>query len=312
MQFDSYISDLLYRYECVIIPDFGAFLSNSVSAQIHESTHTFYPPKKEISFNEQLKSNDGLLANYIASVEKIPFETASKKIAKKTKSLKSFLAQGETLNFINIGEISLNPEGKIIFEPASTLNYLTNSFGLSQFVSPLISREVYKEEIEEIEKVVPIAVSPEKRKTRSYLKYAAVAVFALTVGGLITSNYYLGQIEKHNQMAEESAQEQLENKIQEATFIIDNPLPAVSLNITKQSGKYHVVAGAFRIETNSDKKLSELKDLGYKARKIGANKYGLHQVVYSSYESRAEAQRNLYKIRREHNGDAWLLIQQLN
>ena len=80
MQFDTYISDLLYRYECVIIPDFGAFLTNSVSAQIHESTHTFYPPKKVISFNEQLKNNDGLLANYIASIEKIPFETASKKV----------------------------------------------------------------------------------------------------------------------------------------------------------------------------------------------------------------------------------------
>lgn len=312
MQFDSYISDLLYRYECIIIPEFGAFLTNSVSAQIHESTHTFYPPKKEISFNEQLKNNDGLLANYIAGVEKIPYETALKKIAKKTKSLKSFLAQGETLSFINIGEVSLNPEGKIKFEPSSQLNYLTNSFGLSSFVSPHISREVYKEEVEEIEKVIPIAISPEKRRSRSYLKYAAVAVFALTVGGLISSNYYLGQIEQHNQMAEETAQEQLETKIQEATFIIDNPLPAVTLNISKQTGKYHIVAGAFRVEANSVKKLKELKELGYKARHIGTNRYGLHQVVYSSYETRAEAQRNLYKIRREHNTDAWLLIQQLN
>ncbi|MBT8273194.1 MAG: SPOR domain-containing protein [Bacteroidia bacterium] len=312
MQFDSYISDLLYRYECVIIPDFGAFLTNSVSAQIQESTHTFYPPKKEVSFNEQLRSNDGLLANYIASVEKIPFEAASKKIAKKTKSLKSFLAQGETLTFTNIGEVSLNAEGNLTFEPSTQLNYLTNSFGLSPFVSPNITREVYKEAVEEIEKVIPIAVTPEGRKSRSYLKYAAVAVFALTLGGLISSNYYLGQIEQQNQMAEESAQEQLETKIQEATFIIDNPLPAVTLNISKQTGKYHIVAGAFRIEANSEKKLSELKTLGYKARKIGTNKYGLHQVVYSSYETRAEAQRNLYKIRREHNSDAWLLIQQLN
>ena len=309
MQFDTYISDLLYRYECVIIPEFGAFLSNSISAQIHESTHTFYPPKKEISFNEQLKSNDGLLANYIASVEKIPFETASKKIAKKTKSLKSFLAQGETLTFTNIGEVVLNSEGKISFEPSSELNYLTNAFGLSQFVSPNISREVYNEEIE---KVIPIAITPEKRRSRTYLKYAAVAVFALTLGGLISSNYYLGQIEQQNQMAEESAQEQLESKIQEATFIIDNPLPAITLTVLKQTGKYHIVAGAFRIESNSEKKLRELKDLGYKARKIGTNKYGLHQVVYSSYETRTEAHRNLYKIRRNHNVDAWLLIQQLN
>lgn len=312
MQFETYISDLLYRYECVIIPDFGAFLTTAVSAEIHEATHAFYPPKKVISFNEQLKTNDGLLTNYIANIEKIPFETASKKIRKKTKSLKSYLAQGETLTFRNIGDVSLNQEGNVIFEPSNKLNYLTEAFGLSQFVSPSIVREAYKEEVEAIEKVVPVAVTPEKRKTRSYLKYAAVAVIALGLGGVMTSNYYLGQIEQHNQMAVEEAQEQLEDKIQEATFIIDNPLPAITLNLEKQSGNFHVVAGAFRIEANSEKKLSELRDLGYNARLIGTNKYGLHQVVYSSYETRTEAQRALYKIRREHNRDAWLLVQELN
>ena len=312
MQFDSYISDLLYRYECVIIPEFGAFLTSSVSAHIDDSKHTFYPPSKVISFNEQLKNNDGLLANYVANIEKIPYEIAVKKISKKTKALKSYLAQGETLSFKNIGDIKLNRQGNIKFEPSDKLNYLTDAFGFTQFTSPLISREVHKEVVEEIEKVIPIAVTAEKRKSRSYLKYAAVAVLALALGGFISSNYYLGQIEQQNQMAEESAQEQLESKIQEATFVIDSPLPTVTLNVLKQSGNYHVVAGAFRIESNSEKKLQELKALGFKARRIGMNKYGLHQVVYSSYETRNEAQRELYKIRRAHNRDAWLLIQELN
>lgn len=312
MQFETYISDLLYRYECVIIPDFGAFLTTSLSAEIHENTNAFYPPKKVLSFNEQLKTNDGLLANYIANVEKIPFETAVKKIAKKTKSLKSYLAQGETVSFKNIGDIVLNNEGNIVFEPSHNLNYLTDAFGLSQFVSPSVSRETYKDTVEELETVIPIAVTPEKRKSKNYLKYAAVAVIALTIGGFAASNYYLGQIDSHNQMAEESAQEQLNAKVQEATFVIENPLPAITLNITKQSGNYHIVAGAFRIEANCDKKLEQLKDLGYTARKIGANKYGLHQVVYSSHETRLEAQRALSKIKRENNKDAWLLVQELN
>ena len=47
MQFDSYISDLLYRYDCVIVPEFGAFLSHTVSAEINGNT--FYPPKKILS-----------------------------------------------------------------------------------------------------------------------------------------------------------------------------------------------------------------------------------------------------------------------
>ena len=50
MQLEIYISDLLYRYDCVTVPEFGAFLTHRVSAKIHESTHAFYPPKKALVF----------------------------------------------------------------------------------------------------------------------------------------------------------------------------------------------------------------------------------------------------------------------
>lgn len=312
MQLESYISDLLYRYECVTVPEFGAFLTQRVSATIHESTNAFYPPKKKLSFNEQIQANDGILTHYIADVEKIPFEEASKKIEKRVKSLKSYLTQGETISFENIGELSLNNEGKIIFEPSYHLNYLTDAFGLSQFVSPSVNREVYKEAVQEIEKVVPIAVTPEKRKSRSYLKYAAVAVVALTLGGFVASNYYVNNINTQNQIAQEEANQQLESKIQEATFVIENPLPAVTLNVKKQTGNYHIIAGAFRVEENSDKKLEELKALGYDARKIGQNKYGLHEVVYASYEDRLEALKALREVKRNHNPAAWLLVKELD
>ncbi|MBT8271942.1 MAG: HU-CCDC81 and SPOR domain-containing protein [Flavobacteriaceae bacterium] len=312
MQIDTYISDLLYRYECVIIPEFGAFLTRAVSAEIDRSSNTFYPPTKVVSFNEQLKNNDGLLANYIASVEKIPFELASQRLSKRIKALKSYLAQGETLTFKNIGEISLNSHGNLSFEPDKKINYLTASFGLQSFTSPDVLREIYNKEVEAIESSTSIHISPEKRKARPFLRYAAIAVIAIGLASWFGSDYYLDRIDEQNQIAEQEAQQQLENRIQEATFIIDNPLPAVTLEIEKQTGNYHIVAGAFRFEENCEKKLNELKSLGYHARRIGANKYGLHQVVYSSFETRADAQRMLYKIRREHNRDAWLLIQELD
>ncbi|MDO5971979.1 SPOR domain-containing protein [Flavivirga aquimarina] len=311
MQLETYISDLLYRYECVTIPEFGAFLTQRTSATIHGSTNAFYPPKKTVSFNEQIQKNDGLLAHYIADIEKIPFEVANKKIAKRVKVLKSYLTQGETLTFKNIGDIVFNNEGKILFEPSNHLNYLTDSFGLSQFVSPTVNREVYKEKVESIEKVIPITITPEKRKTRPYLKYAAIAFIALALGGLVGSNYYINQIETHNQLAQEEATQQLETKIQQATFNL-NPLPAITLNVDKQTGNYHIVAGAFRIEENCDKKIAQLKEAGFKARKIGANRYGLHQVVYASYENRLEALKALRVIKRTHNRDAWLHVRKLD
>ena len=312
MQLETYISDLLYRYDCVTVPGFGAFLTSRVSAKVHETTHTFYPPKKVLSFNEQLQNNDGLLANYIAEVEKIPYANATEKISKQVKSIKSYLVEGETIQFENIGELLLNAEGKMVFNPSSHINYLTDSFGLSHFTSSNITREVYKETVEAIEETAPIAFTPEKRSNRNWLKYAATAVILLGLGGFSGAFIYNNSIKNHNQLAQEQANEQLDVKVQEATFVISNPLPAATLSIEKQTGNYHIVAGAFRVEANSDKKVNQLRSKGYKARKIGVNRYGLHEVVYASFETRSEAQNNLYKIRREHNRDAWLLIKKLD
>ena len=311
MQLETYISDLLYRYECVTVPAFGAFLAQRVSATINESNNTFYPPSKTVSFNEQIQRNDGLLTHYIADVEKIPFEVANQKIENLVKSLKGYLTQGETVSFANIGNMVFNNEGKIQFEPTNNLNYLTDSFGLSQFVSPIVVRDVYKKEAENLEKVIPIAVTHEKRKNRSYFKYAAVAVVALTLGGFVASNYYVNQIEAYNQLALQQAEQKLDAKIQQATFSL-NPLPAITLNVTKQSGNYHIVAGAYRVEENSAKKVEELKAAGFSARILGVNKYGLHEVVYSSYEDRLEALQALKNIKKTHNPDAWLLVKKLD
>ena len=40
MQLETYISDLLYRYDCVTVPEFGAFLTQRKSAEVHETANT--------------------------------------------------------------------------------------------------------------------------------------------------------------------------------------------------------------------------------------------------------------------------------
>lgn len=316
MHIETYISDLLYRYDCVIIPEFGAFLTKRISAKIDERSHTFFPPKKVISFNEQLQHNDGLLASYIADTEKISYEVAVQKISKKVRSIQSFLTEGETLCFSTIGDLVLNSDGKLVFEPAHNSNYLTEAFGLTEFKSSNVNRETYRQQVESLEDVIPISITPERRtttksSTRPYLKYAAVALIALTIGGIAVSNFYNDKVETHNQLAQEAANAKLDAKLQEATFVIESPLPPATLKVEKQQGKYHIIAGAFRIEENSDKKVEQLQELGFKARKIGVNKYGLHEVVFSSYENSNDALIALREIRQKHNKDAWLLVREL-
>ena len=64
----------------MIVPDFGGFITNRISSQIDENSHTFYPPTRQLGFNHHLTHNDGLLANYIASEKNISFEKANAEI----------------------------------------------------------------------------------------------------------------------------------------------------------------------------------------------------------------------------------------
>ncbi|MDP2161187.1 MAG: SPOR domain-containing protein, partial [Flavobacterium sp.] len=76
MRIDNYLSQLLYRYQCVTVPGFGAFLTEIRSAHLDESSNTFYPPKKVIAFNSNIKNNDGLLTQHVALSEKISYNQA--------------------------------------------------------------------------------------------------------------------------------------------------------------------------------------------------------------------------------------------
>ena len=106
-------------------------------------------------------------------------------------------------------------------------------------------------------------------------------------------------------------QKQVQNKIQEATFFIKSPIPAVTLSVKEAKLSYHIMAGAFREEENAQKIFEKLSELGYKARRIPQNKYGLFPVLYGSYATYAEAEKAKQEIQKNQNPDAWMLIESL-
>lgn len=309
MKIEQYISQLLYRYQCVTVPGFGAFLTETQPAHLHESSNAFYPPKKLISFNSYIKHNDGLLANHIATAEKTSYDAAVEAIHSEVGIWKNILDINEKFTLKNIGELSLNTEKNVVFSPYEQLNYLTDAFGLSSFVSPTIKREHFKQEVEKIEEKAPIIFTPEARSgSRSYLKYTAIVVLALGVAGSIGFKLYQNNIEQQTLAVQQQVQKEVQNKIQEATFFIENPVPAVTLTVSEESLPYQIVSGAFKSEQNADKAVSQLVAKGYKAKKNDPNKHGLIPVIYGSYATYREAKQAMLQIQQTENPNAWLLI----
>ena len=304
MTLKSYIQDLLYRYDCVIVPGFGGFIANKVGAVIEGNT--IYPPSKRISFNAQLNHNDGLFVNHVASIENISFNDANEKVADTVNEWKQQLAS-QALTIDGLGTLTTNSENQLVFEPNAKINFDRNAFGFSS-VNGLT--KISEEEVI-TSKVVELHTSVEEKKEHAigvgnFLKYAAGA--AILVAGYIGVNKY-----NENTQLQELAKERdaIEQKIQKATFVINDQLPTVSLNVAKEYNQIHIIAGAFELEKNAEKKIKQLKRKGYiDAKIIGKNQWGLTQVSVGSYATKEAADEAIETIRKEVSADAWILVNQ--
>jgi hypothetical protein len=321
MKIEKYISELLYRFQCVSVPGFGAFLCEWQSAQVLVGQNSFIPPKKVISFNSHIKNNDGLLANHIALQEKISYENALNKIQTQVVFWLEKLENKENLVLENIGEIFSNSEHNFVFKPNTAINYLTDSFGLAGFNSPEIARA--NQITSEVEPIVEAPVSIDntvedetpviplngKNRTKNWMKYAAaVAIFA-SAGTYGYKMYFDYTIEQQTSIVEKTVQEKINQKLQEATFVIPNPINAVDLTLeATHNGKYHVIAGAYRSKQNATKAMNDLISKGFEAHLLTENKYGLIPVAFGSFSKLNEAQNLKTEIKAKDSVEAWLLI----
>ncbi len=317
MHVEYYIVDLLYRHNCIVMPELGAFLANTQTSELSRSSNTVSPPVKILSFNEQLSKNDGLLVSHIAKAKKLPYDDILQEVIATSHAWKKTLQQGEKLLLDGIGSLWMSNEHRILFSPEHRNNFLPDSFGLSPISAIPIKREVIKQEVEALEERIPFIITPEKREAtsfRAWYRYAAVFLLMVSMG----ASAYLGYSKfDDNQAAlvENDVQEEVSKRIQEATFFDGVPLELPPLNIkvkkkeTYTGPKHYIIAGAFRIKQNADRKVALLSEQGYHAEYLGTNRYGLHQVAYAGFTDKREAINFLRKIKRTVSTDAWMLSQ---
>jgi len=318
MKLEKHIAALLYRHQCVTVPGFGAFLSEWQSAQISEGQNSFTPPRKTISFNSNIKTNDGLLANHIALSENTNYDAALSKITVQVDFWQEKLKNKENISLENIGDVFVNSENNLVFKPNHAINYLTDSFGLASFNSPEIQREIQSIEqkafVDETQVISLVDIQKEEativahKPNTNWLKYAAAIALFATAGTYGYKMYYDYTVEQKTELVHKTVQEKVTQTIQQATFVIPSPSSSVDLTIEEFSKPYHIIAGAFRNERNAKKIVEELKNKGYDAHTLPLNRFGLIPVAFGSFKTLGEAQKLKTEIRKDENTEAWLLI----
>ncbi len=189
-----HIADLLHHHECVIVPGLGGFIKAYKPARIIHTTHEFFPPSGTVAFNSGLAGNDGLLANYIATIENTSYREAIYTIKQWVENCLTTVNKGEKVILDGIGDFFINKYGKLEFNPSLLLNFNDESFGLPVFVAKTIENDSFVVQPIQAAKRIPkssklLHLIPETLKWAAVLAPFIAFVLWGSINGNIIDNY---------------------------------------------------------------------------------------------------------------------------
>ena len=313
-----YISELLYVSDCVIIPGLGGFVANSRSAFLNPAQHTFNPPVRRIAFNASLRTNDGLLANYVSRREGITYGDAVTKIKYFVEDVISRLQSDESVQLEKIGAMNFDSESRIQFEPDTTENYSLDAFekklwrllelipAAAVFALLVFNPKVIQTLNTGLAQILPlneIYQSPE-------VKYSGVndsQVAPFENPPVVEENVLPLVVDSNPEMI---PVQEAELTPVDSTYVAPVVKEVEAVAETKESStrSFYVVVGCFRIEENAKNLIAEADLLGYDANIIGQNDQGLYVVSLYSSNSLSKVQGELNSIKVEFEKNAWVLV----
>jgi nucleoid DNA-binding protein len=331
----EYIKTLLYEYDYVTVPNFGAFIANYQPSSQNEISGSLMPPQKKIAFNELLKQDDGLLAMQIARREGIKLDESKRRIHQYVEEVKDNLAYQRFFTFDKIGTFSLNDENKLVFEPDRRNNFFSESFGFDSLFPKQNEKEKYQYDNQDLSLESGFVQNPQQ-KSFGYMLYA-LPILLLSAGlfYVLFSNKPVrntafssvfptefierkpeivrpeiekpileqpSKVETISEISKPEITPSLEPKIEAKK--IEEPKPIepekkeiveVPSTITEKTYRYQVVAGLFKSEENAKKLSAKFISSGLNSKIEKVNNFS--RVIAAESETETEAKNIASKIK---------------
>ena len=332
----THIERLLLVHDCVIVPKFGGFVLQTVSAVCNGEEHLFSPQRKEIVFNITLQHNDGLLSESYMQMYGVNYRKAQLMLEEDVDDMKAALQEEKRLSFGLLGSFSLGQEGQMIFHPGESDAFSVCSYGLAAFNFPQLKPVLAARE------EVALLTGKKKKDTlyipvsRKFLRVVAASAAAVTLFLLVST-----PVEDVNQAAytasfvptEMVARNAPEMKTEEVSASVETvapetktpevkndavviaPAPKVKKQevapqpaVSKNQKMYHIVIASFPTEEQADKYIAgvDRKDCKHVSKVVRDGKY---RIYADRFDNREQAESYMATLRtNEKYKDAWLFI----
>jgi hypothetical protein len=170
--FEEVICQLILRHNCVVLPNFGGFVSKTISAQIDFEKGILQAPYKQLLFNRNLINDDGLVLAEYARLNGLYYQEGVSQLTDFTGKLNADLAQGKQVSIPKLGIFTKDADGIVRFEQDRHFNLLLSSYGLSNVT--FVPNQVQEET--PIIQLNPVTIEePSQKNPTKFWKYAAAA-----------------------------------------------------------------------------------------------------------------------------------------
>ncbi len=275
MNLEKHISTLLYNHDCVVVPEFGAFIAQKSNAGYVPETSVFSPPFKKIIFNPSLTMNDGLLTKELTKSGEISFEKAKEVVENTVQFWKKHLQMNSTLALSDLGTFSQDENGLLHFVPGHQ-NYLLDSFGLESIRAKYI-------------------LSKQSEENNSSAWWKAAAIVPILIGGFL----YFGKPQPVTDFVNQQWSgfvSPVMNPNTEATVAIESPIKAIEKEATTYKNEvltvhdHQVISGSFRKLEEADAQVEKLQKLGFEQAKMTQKKGNFYYVAFKTFPTKEDAQ----------------------
>ncbi len=314
-----YIEHLLLTHDCVVLPQFGAFITLAVPASRVEEEALFLPPKRMVRFTPDVTQDDGLLVDTIARYRHISTSDAKRAVQQLILDLRQQLLADGQVDFGSLGVLSQNEDGQLDFAPCLAGVVTPAFFALDGFTFPLLSSlqrsKTARRRIRQASDDTHITIRISRRALRYTAMIAAMIVACLLIMGPAqlptpapsTQQASIISYDKATQVATESTEKTKgveSTKGTETPAVSDAPAvsgtPAVSeatvaveapekaAPAVQKATPYVVVLASAISQKNAETFVSKLHDKGYTNAEIMFNGK-MRRVVLTGYQSETEA-----------------------
>ena len=321
------IGELLYEYDTITIPSFGAITMYYQAADVDVLQGKLNPPKKEVNFNSNIVINDGLLTDQIRVKFGISFEAAQETVEYFVQQIYTTLQKGDSFELVNIGKFY--KQGQDIHFTPNITNFNADAYALPrvQFF-PIAKANEGKIQFNALPMEETIAMLPPPPREWGWvlqwiIPTLAVVALSLTVYALRDSIFSkFTKQEQANTIIPDLIEESKNNQAR----VNQKPVPTSTTSAetaeklsedetesdTEQATlppnqkEKVIIIGAFQSKENAEQLIKEIVKAGYNPISETRNSKRYVGIRYG-YDEERTFNNAFADIKKRFNKDAWIL-----